>query len=59
MHWQFINVCELYRLSNLIDGAELYSRIEEKDNAAVYIDIIHKKAAGIVTSDTPELLQLV
>ena len=59
VQWQFINVCELYRLSSLIDGAELYSRIEEKDNAAVYIDIIHKKAAGIVATDIPELLQLV
>ncbi len=59
VQWQFINVCELYRLSSLIDGAELYSRIEERENAAVYIDIIHKKAAGIISSDTPEILQLV
>ena len=59
VQWQFINVCELYRLSSLMDGAELYSRIEEKDNAAAYIDIIHKKAAGIVDSVIPEFLQLV
>ena len=59
VHWQFINVCELYPLNSLIDGAELYSRIEEKDNAAVYIDIINKKAASIISSDTPEILQLV
>ena len=59
VQWQFINVCELYRLSSLIDGAELYSRIEEKDNAAAYIDIIHKKAAGIISTDTLEILQLV
>ena len=59
VRWQFINISELYKLSELIDGAELYSRIEERENAAVYIDIIHKKAAGIVASDTPELLQLV
>ncbi len=59
VQWQFINVCELYRLSSLIDGAELYSRIEERDNAAAYIDIIHKKAAGIISSDTLEILQLV
>ena len=59
VQWQFINVCELYRLSSLIDGAELYSRIEERDNAAAYIDIIHKKATGIVSTDTSEILQLV
>ena len=59
VYWQFVNVSELYKLSELIDGAELYSRIEEKDNAAADIDIIHKKAAGIVSSDTAEILQLV
>ena len=59
VHWQFINISELYQLSELIDGAELYSRIEEREHAAAYIDIIHKKAAGIVSSGTPEILQLV
>ncbi|HMK27482.1 MAG TPA: DUF4288 domain-containing protein [Chitinophagaceae bacterium] len=59
VYWQFVNVSELYKLSELTDGAELYSRIEEKDNAAAYIDIIHKKAAGILSSDTSEILQLV
>ena len=57
VHWQFINISELYQLSELIDGAELYSRIEERENASAYIDIIHKKAAGIVSSGTPEILQ--
>ena len=33
VQWQFISISELYRLQELIDGAELYSRIEEKDNA--------------------------
>ncbi len=40
VQWQFINVCELYKLSELIDGAELYSRIEERDNADAYINVI-------------------
>ena len=44
VRWQFINVSELYQLSELIDGAELYSRIEEKENAASYMFIINKKA---------------
>ena len=44
VRWQFINVSELYQLSELIDGAELYSRIEEKENAASYVYIINKKA---------------
>ena len=31
--WQFINVSEIYKISELIDGAEIYSRIEERDSA--------------------------
>ena len=59
VQWQFINVIEIYRLNELIDGAELYSRIEERDNADVYIDIVNRKASGIISSSTYELLQLV
>lgn len=57
VQWQFINVSELYRLSELIDGAELYSRIEEKDNAEAYIYTINQKAENIVCSETNSLLQ--
>ena len=59
VQWQFVNVCEVYKLSGLIDGAELYSRIEERDDADIYVDIINKKASGIIHSDSHELLQLV
>lgn len=58
VQWRFINVSELYRLSELIDGAELYSRIEEKDNAEAYIYTINQKAENIVCSETNQLLQL-
>lgn len=47
VQWQFINVAELYKLSALIDGAEIYSRIQEVDNAGLHTEIIHKKAANI------------
>ena len=59
VHWQFINVCELYKLSELIDGAEIYSRIEEYDNAEAYIDVINKKAKNILSTNTLEILELV
>jgi hypothetical protein len=59
VQWQFISVCELYRLNDLIDGAELYSRIEEKDNADCYLHIVHKKAEQICFGNTHELLNLV
>ena len=59
VQWQFINVSELYRLSELIDGAELYSRIDEKENAEAYIHIVNRKAEHIQFDDTLQVLQLV
>ena len=59
VQWQFINVSELYRIGEMIDGAELYSRIEERDDADIYMDIVNKKAQGILHSDSHQLLQLV
>ena len=56
--WQFISVSELYRLNELIDGAELYSRIEEKDNAESYIHIVRARAERIRFGNTHELLNL-
>lgn len=58
VQWQFISVSELYRLQELIDGAELYSRIEEKDNAEHYLHVIHKKAEQIRFGNSHELLNL-
>ena len=59
VQWQFINVSELYKIGEMIDGAELYSRIEERDDGEVYTDIVNKKAQGILHSDSHQLLQLV
>jgi hypothetical protein len=59
VQWKFINVSEIYQLGEMIDGAELYSRIEEKNDADVYTEIIHRKAAGILHSDSHQLLHLV
>ena len=56
--WQFINLSELYKLSELIDGAELYSRIEERDNAEAYIHIVNQKAENILFTQTHQLLEL-
>jgi hypothetical protein len=59
VQWKFINVSELYRLGEMIDGAELYSRIEERGNADAYIETINRKAAALLQSDSYQLLQLV
>ena len=58
VQWNFINVSELYRLSELIDGAELYSRVQEIDNAEQYMEVVNKKAAHIQEKITHQLLQL-
>lgn len=58
VQWQFINVSELYQLQELIDGAELYSRIEEREHADSYIQMVHGKAAQIEQGNTHELLHL-
>ena len=58
VQWQFISVSELYMLNKLIDGAELYSRIEEKENADSYLHIIYKKAEQIRFDNTLEILNL-
>lgn len=45
VEWRFINVTELYRLTEMVDGAELYSRIQETDNADVYLQLVNDRAA--------------
>ncbi len=58
VQWQFINIAELYKINGFIDGAELYSRIYETDDAVQYISLVNKKAAHIGDPETHKLLQL-
>ncbi len=58
VQWQFVSISELYQLQELIDGAEIYSRIEEHDNAEGYMHIVYKKAEQIRFGNTLELLNL-
>lgn len=58
VQWKFISISELYQLTELIDGAELYSRIDEKENAELYLQMIHKKAGLIRFDNTAELLHI-
>jgi hypothetical protein len=44
VHWKFIDVSELHPLDELIDGAEIYSRINEEDDADEYTKIVNKRA---------------
>ena len=58
VQWQFVNVSELYKISALIDGAELYSRVQETENADLYMELVNKKAANIQSNTTHKFLQL-
>jgi hypothetical protein len=58
VQWKFINVAELYRLSGLLDGAEMYSRIQETDDPEGYIDLANRRADHIRVSGTHQTLQL-
>ncbi len=58
VQWKFINVAELYKISDLLDGAELYSKIEETSCAESYIDLVHKKANHILENRTHQFLEL-
>jgi hypothetical protein len=57
--WKFIDVCELYKLSELIDGAEIYSRIQEADDADRFINMVHSKADYIQGENVLRSLQLI
>lgn len=59
VRWQFVNVSELYHLSELIDGAELYSRINEVDDADAYITFVQRKAESIQQKHSHQLLNLI
>ena len=56
VQWQFISISELHQLNALIDGAELYSRIDEQENADAYLHIIHKKAEQIRFGNNIEMV---
>jgi hypothetical protein len=58
VQWKFINVAELFKLTGLLDGAELYSRIQETENADNYIALVNRKADHIQQSPTHQYLQL-
>ncbi len=46
--WKFIDVSELHLLSELTDGAEIYSKVMEEDEPGRYIDHIQKRASQLL-----------
>jgi hypothetical protein len=58
VRWEFINVSEVHLLSELIDGAEMYSRINEVDDADAYITFVNRRAEAIQRKQAHQLLNL-
>lgn len=56
--WKFIDVPELYPLSELVDGAEMYSRIREEESADIYIRITQMKAAHLFENSVHQCIRL-
>ena len=48
VRWQFINVSEIHKLSELADGIEICSRVEEVESAEDYILFVNGKAEHIL-----------
>ena len=46
--WAFIDVSELHLLSELTDGAELYSNVREDDDPDLYIRNTKKRASQLL-----------
>ncbi|MBO9155081.1 DUF4288 domain-containing protein [Chitinophaga sp. GCM10012297] len=55
VEWRFINVPELSALDELKDGMELYSRVEEPENANSYVALLQMKAAQLQSQKFFEL----
>jgi len=58
VHWTFVNVSELYRMEELLDGAEIFSKIKEVEDGEGYMDLIHNKARLISSNQLNEILTL-
>ena len=58
VHWKFIDVSELHKLDALTDGAEMYSRIREEEDADLYIKITKMRAAHLLENSLYQSVHL-
>jgi Domain of unknown function (DUF4288) len=57
VQWKFIDVSEMNKIDSFFDGAELYSRIDEQDNAANYINMVQMKASYLLAQSSTTCLR--
>lgn len=58
VRWKFIDVSELHKLDSLIDGAEMYSKICEEEDAAMYIRTTQTRAKYLLEKGINQFVQL-
>lgn len=58
VHWKFIDVSEINKLDNFLDGAELHSKICEEEDAENYIRITRLRAARILENSLQKTISL-
>ena len=59
VQWQFINIAELHLLDELTDGAEIYSSIQEVENADGFISFVHHKAMQVAGREDVRRLKII
>jgi len=58
VHWQFIDVSEIHELNDLADGAEMYSRIKEEEDADIYVKLVHLRASHLFENSMHQCIRL-
>ncbi len=58
VQWQFVNIAELYCLSDYMDGAEVFSRILETHHSGDFIKETHQKAERLQQGFIQDLVQI-
>lgn len=56
--WKFIDVSDIQPVTQMTDGAEIYSRISEEDDADAYTKVTYLKAAHLLENFSQELIRL-
>jgi hypothetical protein len=51
VHWKFIDVAEICKLSELCDGAEMYSRISVEQDSDFFIAVTKLKASYLLNQN--------
>jgi hypothetical protein len=58
VRWQFVNITEIYRLNNYLDGAEILSQLSEAENGDLFEEKVNRKAANTLQNLQNRILEI-